>query len=826
MSDHNEHESFLQMIGMNSDQDPHLKEESAEGSFEDEEVNATTDTEYDPSGYEVSQETLEEDSQSFVENVVGEEDELLGRYREEEVASEEPLEENPEENSEENYEENPDAFEDELVNEESYVAEVPDISVSLGRSVYDRESFLLNIEDPAPQAITFFEKSDPVEEALDGYATYSSDGEDRTKVYTPGERVRILGEEESEEKTEAITNVDISHGQESELKTLPLGASADDKTVNSISSSTQHFDYDEQGAICRIVVLDGLANGKAFHLDRFPFQIGRDPKNDLLIDDTNVSRFHAEIRNVHGKVTIVDLNSTNGFKVNGEICIEKDLHCHDAIQISETIIEFLTPGVLSKGLENVRVSKSSETLSAKFSKKRRFKKLHLIAASVMLVCGGLLYASNHFNFKEMARGSAIKKVVASEAQAYLATLKKDLENSYKQPIYEIEDGLIQQEFSKRVATLPILPKEMKERIDDLPPIVMKALLANPDFVQAAVQANGNPQAIFVFLKNKLDQEIQAKQYQKALQLSEAISFYVKDKPGFENSLKEIQDTLRTKLKFTKSNVASSSSRSKRPSSRVTAGQERQPTKEETQQFAQYMSQLWENITFLETKGRLDQALEFSSTVIKKIEEVVDQNPRYELLAEPEIKKWSIYVTKLKNQIKKVEAEAQAKRQSNQVAAQDYQVIKSLLERGQMGEALEKVRAFKENHPHHELFEKALQAEINIERSIKDAFKTLKENIELHLKTESYQAAWAEIHRFLEMIPNYAPAAELRQLLRQKTNRAASQAYNRARVYEHEVGDLISAERFYKKASEMADPESEIAKKANRGYAAVKRKNID
>jgi ABC-type multidrug transport system ATPase subunit len=48
------------------------------------------------------------------------------------------------------------------------------------------------------------------------------------------------------------------------------------------------------------------------------FSLGRDPKNDSVIDHPSVSRFHALIKRQNGSLVITDLNSTNGTFVNGK----------------------------------------------------------------------------------------------------------------------------------------------------------------------------------------------------------------------------------------------------------------------------------------------------------------------------------------------------------------------------------------------------------------------------------------------------------------------------------------------------------------------------
>jgi ABC-type multidrug transport system ATPase subunit/pSer/pThr/pTyr-binding forkhead associated (FHA) protein len=45
--------------------------------------------------------------------------------------------------------------------------------------------------------------------------------------------------------------------------------------------------------------------------------IGRDPANDLVLDDPNVSRFHAELTRGDGGAEVVDLGSRNGTRIDG-----------------------------------------------------------------------------------------------------------------------------------------------------------------------------------------------------------------------------------------------------------------------------------------------------------------------------------------------------------------------------------------------------------------------------------------------------------------------------------------------------------------------------
>ncbi len=48
-------------------------------------------------------------------------------------------------------------------------------------------------------------------------------------------------------------------------------------------------------------------------------RIGRDPSNDVVLPNPNVSRFHAEVASRDGRVELRDLGSSNGTRLNGEL---------------------------------------------------------------------------------------------------------------------------------------------------------------------------------------------------------------------------------------------------------------------------------------------------------------------------------------------------------------------------------------------------------------------------------------------------------------------------------------------------------------------------
>jgi hypothetical protein len=71
------------------------------------------------------------------------------------------------------------------------------------------------------------------------------------------------------------------------------------------------------------------------HTVMLPCVIGR-KGCDLVLNDSRVSRRHAELKIVGQKLVIEDLKSTNGTQVNGTTITSKQLAPNDLITIGET----------------------------------------------------------------------------------------------------------------------------------------------------------------------------------------------------------------------------------------------------------------------------------------------------------------------------------------------------------------------------------------------------------------------------------------------------------------------------------------------------------
>ena len=93
-----------------------------------------------------------------------------------------------------------------------------------------------------------------------------------------------------------------------------------------------------QGVRARIV---NVAYRRAYDLAGTHITIGRETGNDIMIQDINASRRHAELNlSMQGIWTITDLGSMNGTIVNGQRVATLPLHAGDIITIGKTDLEF------------------------------------------------------------------------------------------------------------------------------------------------------------------------------------------------------------------------------------------------------------------------------------------------------------------------------------------------------------------------------------------------------------------------------------------------------------------------------------------------------
>jgi hypothetical protein len=75
-------------------------------------------------------------------------------------------------------------------------------------------------------------------------------------------------------------------------------------------------------------------DGRTFNIGDRPLVIGRSPDVDVVINDTNVSRRHAEVWRTNEGVAVRDLESTNGTFVNGHRITAVSLSPRDDVTVA------------------------------------------------------------------------------------------------------------------------------------------------------------------------------------------------------------------------------------------------------------------------------------------------------------------------------------------------------------------------------------------------------------------------------------------------------------------------------------------------------------
>ncbi len=93
----------------------------------------------------------------------------------------------------------------------------------------------------------------------------------------------------------------------------------------------------------RLVVLGEPAAGAEFSLTKAALRIGRDERLDIWINHKSISHEHAEVQVNDGRVTVFDLESVNGMRVNGVGTSRAVLEAGDILELGQVRFRFLPP---------------------------------------------------------------------------------------------------------------------------------------------------------------------------------------------------------------------------------------------------------------------------------------------------------------------------------------------------------------------------------------------------------------------------------------------------------------------------------------------------
>lgn len=88
----------------------------------------------------------------------------------------------------------------------------------------------------------------------------------------------------------------------------------------------------------RLLIQQGPSQGKEFALTGMQMTIGRSASNEIVLNDPEISRRHAQFSRQGDMYTIQDLGSTNGTFVNGQRCTGVvSLKDGDLVEFGDTI---------------------------------------------------------------------------------------------------------------------------------------------------------------------------------------------------------------------------------------------------------------------------------------------------------------------------------------------------------------------------------------------------------------------------------------------------------------------------------------------------------
>ncbi|MBE1484750.1 FHA domain-containing protein [Plantactinospora soyae] len=102
---------------------------------------------------------------------------------------------------------------------------------------------------------------------------------------------------------------------------------------------------DELDLLPLLTVTSGPLQGASFRLRPGLRQIGREDGVDVLLDDPKVSRRHATVELVDGRVLLTDTGSTNGTWLNDRrLSGLTELHDGDRLRLGHVELRFFDPG--------------------------------------------------------------------------------------------------------------------------------------------------------------------------------------------------------------------------------------------------------------------------------------------------------------------------------------------------------------------------------------------------------------------------------------------------------------------------------------------------
>lgn len=154
-----------------------------------------------------------------------------------------------------------------------------------------------------------------------------------------------------------------------------------------------------------LIGMSSTVKGRKFELDRDEIFIGRNPQNQVPLDDASISGRHCSITRDQRKYFLVDLGSTNGTRLNGAPVTKASLRPKDIIQVGSIELMFNGQDVDIAAAASYETAEIEEVTSevgvvpptfrttSPFGSRRDSRKSWAIATAVLIliVLGALAY---------------------------------------------------------------------------------------------------------------------------------------------------------------------------------------------------------------------------------------------------------------------------------------------------------------------------------------------------------------------------------------------------------------------------------------------------
>lgn len=113
-----------------------------------------------------------------------------------------------------------------------------------------------------------------------------------------------------------------------------------------------------------LIIQTGADTGKVFQVGPNPQVAGRQTTTDIVLNDNQISRRHAQFELINGALVVTDLGSANGTRVNGELLpgnTPRQLRPGDQIQLGDTVLAVSGVPDSQQATEFVRVPAPAPT---------------------------------------------------------------------------------------------------------------------------------------------------------------------------------------------------------------------------------------------------------------------------------------------------------------------------------------------------------------------------------------------------------------------------------------------------------------------------------